>query len=152
MNLSSWTEGGWIGIAVVLLLALLAAWRFQARNQRKADDEAPPLPEIEPPPAPAPHWLSREALEAIKATPVGPKTPDETRAYRLARLLIGELNDFCEAQVDLGLLHNALYSRLREDLDRSRETYLERTAGVEKDFLQQEVLHCVAKGYPEAFG
>ena len=135
---------GWPAVAALALLLVLAAVGVSAWRWRRNDASSTPLP--------PPGWLSKEALTTILQTPVGPKTQDEAHAYRLARLLIGELNEFCEAQVELGVRHKDLYARLQEDLDRSREAYLEMTPGVAKDFLQQEVLHCVAKGDPTAFG
>lgn len=101
---------------------------------------------------PAPDWLSRFALESMVRRPVGPQTPEETRAYRLAKLLVSEMQEFCGDDIRHGLRHKDLYSRLKLDIDRSREAYLEMTPGVEKDFLAQELLFAVAGRNVRAFG
>lgn len=76
-------------------------------------------------------------------------------ARRLARLLVSEIRLYNEDQVEEGRRSRDIYSRLREDIDRSRQMYEER---VDKsvlggtDYFQEELVRILAAGDSEAMG
>jgi hypothetical protein len=76
-------------------------------------------------------------------------------ARRLARLLISEIKLYNEKKVDDGRAASDLYERLKDDIDRSRQVYEERTPETirkEKDFFQEELVRILADGRAEALG
>jgi hypothetical protein len=76
-------------------------------------------------------------------------------ARRLARLLISEIKLYNEKKVADGRAAGDLYERLKDDIERSRQVYDERTpAAVRKDtdFFQDEIVRILADGRTEALG
>jgi hypothetical protein len=76
-------------------------------------------------------------------------------ARRLARLLISEIKLYNEKKVDEGRAASDLYERLKDDIDRSRQVYADRTPETirkEKDFFQEELVRILADGRAEALG
>ena len=76
-------------------------------------------------------------------------------ARRLARLLISEIKLYNEKKVDEGRAASDLYERLKDDIDRSRQVYEERTpesVRKEKNFFQEELVRILADGRAEALG
>jgi hypothetical protein len=76
-------------------------------------------------------------------------------ARRLARLLVSEIRLYNEEQVEEGRRSHDIYSRLREDIDRSRQMYEERVdqsvlGGT--DYFQEELVRILAAGDSEAMG
>jgi hypothetical protein len=76
-------------------------------------------------------------------------------ARRLARLLISEIKLYNEKKVEDGRAAGDLYERLKDDIERSRQVYDERTpAAVRKDtdFFHDEIVRILADGRAEALG
>jgi hypothetical protein len=76
-------------------------------------------------------------------------------ARRLARLLISEIKLYNEKKVDEGRTASDLYERLKDDIERSRQVYNERTpehVRRESDFFKDELVRILADGRPEALG
>ncbi|HEX5854274.1 MAG TPA: hypothetical protein VFZ57_01530, partial [Thermoanaerobaculia bacterium] len=76
-------------------------------------------------------------------------------ARRLARLLISEIKLYNEKKVEDGRAACDLYERLKDDIERSRQVYDERTpADVRKDtdFFNDEIVRILADGRTEALG
>lgn len=76
-------------------------------------------------------------------------------ARRLARLLISEIKLYNEKKVADGRAAGDLYERLKDDIERSRQVYDERTpAAVRKDtdFFHDEIVRILADGRTEALG
>jgi hypothetical protein len=76
-------------------------------------------------------------------------------ARRLARLLISEIKLYNEKKVEDGRAAGDLYARLKDDIERSRQVYDERTpAAVRKDtdFFHDEIVRILAGGRTEALG
>ena len=76
-------------------------------------------------------------------------------ARRLARLLISEIKLYNEKKVDEGRAASDLYERLKDDINRSRQVYEERTPETirkEKDFFQEELVRILADGRAEVLG
>ncbi len=76
-------------------------------------------------------------------------------ARRLARLLISEIKLYNEKKVEEGRSLNDLYDRLKDDIERSRQVYDERTPAAvrqDTDFFRDELVRILADGRAEALG
>jgi len=76
-------------------------------------------------------------------------------ARRLARLLISEIKLYNEKKVDEGRTSSDLYERLKDDIERSRQVYDERTPEHirrEHDFFRDELVRILADGRAESLG
>src|SRR5271169_4094836 len=76
-------------------------------------------------------------------------------ARRLARLLISEIKLYNEKKVEDGRAAGDLYERLKDDIERSRQVYDERTpSNVRQDtnFFHDELVRILADGRAEALG
>jgi hypothetical protein len=76
-------------------------------------------------------------------------------ARRLARLLISEIKLYNEKKVEEGRTLNDLYDRLKDDIERSRQVYDERTPAAvrqDTDFFHDELVRILADGRAEALG
>jgi hypothetical protein len=70
-------------------------------------------------------------------------------ARRFARLLVSEIKLYKERQVVEGRAQNDLYTRLREDIDRSREMYDKRVkpeVAQKYDYFHYELVNTLAEG------
>jgi hypothetical protein len=88
--------------------------------------------------------MSRDREEALH---------DEAR--RLARLLVSEIRLYNEEQLEEGRRNRDIYERLKEDIDRAREAYEERTdPRIVKttDYFYQELVRILAAGDSRALG
>jgi hypothetical protein len=138
------------------------------------DVEEPPQDvEPEPPPPAGPAQTVRISTLGPEVTPPtglqGPgwafattrlqvSADDEAQheeARRLARLLVSEIKLYNEEQVDEGRRNRDLYERLKEDIDRSRQMYEERTDQRilnTTDYFYQELVRILAAGDSKALG
>ena len=76
-------------------------------------------------------------------------------ARRLARLLISEIKLYNEKKVEDGRAALDLYERLKDDIERSRQVYDERTPAnirQDTDFFHDELVRILADGRAEALG
>jgi hypothetical protein len=70
------------------------------------------------------------------------------KAQRFARLLVDEIKLYNQAKVAEGRRHKDLYDRLKDDIEKSRNTYQKRyggTAAVSGDYFQKEVVRSLAE-------
>ncbi|MHB1048325.1 MAG: hypothetical protein ACYC4P_20210 [Thermoanaerobaculia bacterium] len=143
----------------------------------------PPAPPAPPTPAPRPPAPPTPAAPAAAppggldvpagsaATPLAPPPgfvprsraqrggDDPQRAIddarRIARLLVSEIKLYNERKVAEGRVACDLYERLKDDIERSRQVYAERTpehVRATSDFFQEELVKILAEGKPEALG
>lgn len=144
---------------------------------------APPAPAMPPPAAPEPPKAAVPA-PAAAAPPAGsvgesllggssaPMAPpagfvprfkrggdEQSRAHedakRLARLLVSEIKLYNERKVDEGRSHNDLFERLKDDIQRSRQVFEERTPEAVRqgtDYFRDELVRILADGRAEALG
>lgn len=141
--------------------------------------EAPSAPEIEQPtepldepapPAPAeptvtlsstqvappddlqgPGWAFASSADASAAS--GESEHEE--AQRLARLLVTEIKLYNEEAVEQGRREANVYSRLQEDIDRSRQIFEDRIDPAmrnENDYFKQALVRILAGGDPSLLG
>jgi len=110
--------------------------------------KAQPLPESEPAIA-----MSAAAASGGPSAAAAPALSDEDaevhrKAQRFARLLMDEIKLYNQAKVSEGRKHKDLYDRLKEDIDKSRATYLKRygnTAAATGDYFSQEMIRSLAE-------
>ena len=111
-----------------------------------------------PPSQPEPQPASRRRYGADAELPVEvseEERPVHDRARRFARLLVSEIKLYNEQKVNEGRNARDLYSRLREDIDRSREMYDKRFAeqvGSRYDYFHHELVNTLADGDPSRLG
>ena len=122
------------------------AWAPAPRPAPAKGGEVAPPPDLQ-----GPGWAFTASRQAAGS---GDQALHE-EARRLARLLIDEIKLYNEEQVEAGRRHRDLSSRLREDIERARQTYDGRVhervrAGV--DYFQQELVRILAGGDPGALG
>ena len=109
-----------------------------------------------PPPAPAP---APEPPKPPAAAPPLWSNPEEERlhvdAKRFARLLVSEIKLYNEEAVAEGRIDSNLYSRLRRDVDRSREMYDKRvspTVAIKIDYFHEELVRILGEGEASRMG
>jgi hypothetical protein len=143
-----------------------------------ATPEAPPAPEVSPPaPVPPPATPGPEGIDEPSAVeleapppvrPVEPpadvaagevQAPDEDarqeEARRFARLLVSEIKLYNEDEVERGRSEKDIGTRLREDIDRSREMYEKRIPADVRtghDYFRDELIRILADGDADALG
>ena len=78
----------------------------------------------------------------------GEDTEIHHKAQRFARLLMDEIKLYNQAKVAEGRKHKDLYTRLKEDIEKSRGTYQKRygnTAAGSADYFNQELIRSLAE-------
>ena len=125
---------------------------------------APPVAEPAPPPPPPPVAPTVAAAAApASAASAGPnlsglsKEDQELhkKAKRFAKLLVDEIKLYNQAKVKEGKENKDIYSRLKEDIDKSRATYDKRygaTAAAEAGYFTAEVIRILADNDPAMLG
>src|SRR4051812_15952906 len=107
--------------------------------------KAQSLPETEP-------AIAMSAAASSNGGSVAALSPEDAdvhrKAQRFARLLMDEIKLYNQAKVADGRKHKDLYDRLKEDIDKSRATYLKRygnTAAASGDYFSQEMIRSLAE-------
>jgi hypothetical protein len=103
----------------------------------------PPVRPVEPPPPPD-----------AGAAPSGEDARQE-EARRFARLLVSEIKLYNEDEVERGRVEKDIGTRLKEDIERSREMYEKRIpADVRQghDYFRDELVRILADGDADALG
>lgn len=164
------------------LIDLLSAARAVGKSTaevhaEKVREMAPPAPAAaaqeegatvmfrQPPAAASTPSVARPAPAAGPARPAPAAAPSgpmdlETRkqhedAKRFARLLVSEIKLYREAEVQQGRKNRNLYDRLKDDIDRSRQLYLERVPAevrTHSNYFNEELIRILADGDPGALG
>jgi len=106
----------------VRALVLVASAMLAALAAGK-EDEHPPQPPREAHPS-APTQVVPEPIEPVPAAELDPRT--RAAAERLARVLVGDVELYFPAKVALAHTKGNLYGQLRDELERSRATFVER--------------------------
>jgi hypothetical protein len=121
-----------------------------------------PAPVVEPPPPPPPQVMAvpqpAPAPVAAIATSSEVSADDEEvhkKAKRFAKLLVDEIKLYNQQKVADGRAHKDLYSRLRDDIDKSRGSYEKRygqTAAGPADYFNKELIRILCDGDPAVLG
>ena len=111
-----------------------------------------PRPEVD-----APQRITYPAIhEGAPATQVISQAPDEfhQKARRFAKLLVEEIKLYNQNKVAEGRARGDLYSRLREDIEKSRAAYHKRYGESVRDvdYFSQELLRILADNNPSVMG
>jgi hypothetical protein len=111
------------------------------------DSPLPPGAPLAPPPGFVPRG------RAMRGADDPQRAVDDAR--RIARLLVSEIKLYNERKVAEGRAAGDLYERLRDDIERSRQVYAERTpehVRATSDFFHEELVRILGEGKPEALG
>jgi hypothetical protein len=107
--------------------------------------DSPPAPAPVPAPAPAP-----------VSQPPSPELEELNRkARRFAKLLVDEIKLYHQDKVALGRQHRDLYTRLKEDIEKSRVSYDKRyrhTAVSASNYFTEELIRNLADNDPNLLG
>lgn len=125
----------------------------------------------QPAPAPAPRPATAPPLRpaAFAPAPAAPPTPapapraalapEDQKAHedakRFARLVVSEIKLYNEAKVTEGRKTRDIYERLKEDIERGRQMYLDRVPPPVRDssdYFQDELVRILAGGDAAALG
>jgi hypothetical protein len=124
-----------------------------------AETAAPPAPETvhaAPPPPPAAPAAAAAAAPASIASGLSKEDEElHKKAKRFAKLLVDEIKLYNQAKVAEGRANKDLYSRLKEDIDKSRATYDKRygsTAAGGAGYFTAEVVRILADNDPAILG
>lgn len=124
-----------------------------------ATEPVAPAPPPPPPVVPAPVTAAPPASAAAAGPDLsGLSTEDQEihkKAKRFAKLLVDEIKLYNQAKVAEGRQNKDLYSRLKEDIDKSRATYDKRygsTAAASANYFNSEVLRILADNDPSNLG
>jgi len=135
-----------VSLAALSLEAIPARSKFPRPVIETPASFQPEMPS--PQPAPSPTAAAQETVEAEPDV-----DPEEVRAHeeakRFARLLVSEIVLYNEKDIEEGRRSKDLYERLKEDIDRSRQMYLQRVAqGLTNgpDYFRQELVRSLAAG------
>ncbi len=166
------TEGGAFDLAALdVLVRATSAWlevisqRKQAQKEGTAEPEMQSAPAVNDPfAAHAPiHNKSEEAAQPAPAAamsaaaawgggptsaPAGEDGEVQRKAQRFARLLMDEIKLYNQAKVSEGRKHKDLYDRLKDDIEKSRATYLKRYGNSvpgAADYFSQELIRSLAE-------
>lgn len=144
-------EGTFDASALSVLTRFAALW-LEIIAMRKAGPAL--VEESAQKPAPAPAPMASAAAAASAATSVStlpaPVSEDEElhkKAKRFAKLLVEEIMLYNKAKVAEGKQNQDLYTRLREDIEKSRATYQKRygeSTVASADYFNQELVRILA--------
>lgn len=132
--------------------------------------EPEPEPEPEPPPAAPSRGIDFDTTGHPYRPPAGvvPGGPRILRgplaaveedphdhARKIARLLVSDIRLYNEAAIEEGKRHHDIYARLRDDIDRARQTYNDRvpeSVRAQTNYFHEELVRSLADGSAEALG
>jgi hypothetical protein len=159
-------------VALDVLVKATSAWLEVISQRKQAQKDGTGEPEMHSaPPVNDPfaahrplHAKAQHSPEAVRvpvaaATGVGSGlaaapalSPEEAeihrKAQRFARLLMDEIKLYNQAKVSEGRKNRDLYDRLKEDIEKSRATYLKRygnTSAASADYFSQELIRSLAE-------
>jgi len=90
---------------------------------------------------------SAAGLITTVAEPTGEEDETQRKARRFAKLLVDELKLYNQAKLSAGKQNGDIYDRLREDIEKSRQAYEKRYAGVQvANHFKDELIRGLADG------
>ena len=164
-------EGGALDLAALdVLVRATSAWlevisqRKQAQKEGSAEPEMHSAPALNDPfvahtpmhskpqpaaePAPAAAMSAAAAWGGPTSTPASEGGEAQRKAQRFVRLLIDDIKLYNQAKVSEGRKHKDLYDRLKEDIEKSRATYLKRygnSISGAAEYFNQELIRSLAE-------
>ncbi len=135
-------------------LELLAARKAAGTPTEPARPGVPAAPPVQAPaPPPVAHAPAYTAPAAPTITPGDQEI--HAKAKRFAKLLVDEIKLYNQAKVNEGRQNRTVYKLLREDIEKSRETYNKRysnTSVAAANYFSQEVVRILADNNAELLG
>jgi cell division septation protein DedD len=146
------------------------AMEIEEAAEAEPEDAPEPEPAPEPPAAPPSRGIDFDSTGHPYRPPAGvvpggprilrgPLAPVEEdpheHARKIARLLVSDIRLYNEAAIEEGKRHNDIAARMRDDIDRARQTYNERVADSVRsttDYFHEELVRSLADGNPDALG
>jgi len=143
---------------------------MEIEEAAEAEPEEAPEPAPEPPAAPPSRGIDFDSTGHPYRPPAGvvpggprilrgPLAPVEEdphdHARKIARLLVSDIRLYNEAAIEEGKRHNDIAARMRDDIDRARQTYNERVSDSVRattDYFHEELVRSLADGNPDALG
>jgi hypothetical protein len=114
--------------------------------------ELPPEPII----VPSTYAAAAPAFHEVARVPLisAPPDPSHEKARRFAKLLVEEIKLYNQGKVADGRAHGDLYSRLREDIEKSRAAYHKRYGETirDVDYFSQELMRILADNNRSVMG
>jgi hypothetical protein len=170
-----YVDGGAAGIAdlsavrvlvrsAAMWLEILALRKFSGNAaETEGSTEASPAPMASAAAAasaraPAPVQAAPGPAPVPASAAVAPAPGDEEvhkKAKRFAKLLVDEIKLYNQKKVEEGKKNKDLYTRLKEDIDKSRQTYDKRwgaSAAASADYFQSELVRILADGDASLMG
>jgi hypothetical protein len=98
--------------------------------------------------APAGPRILRGPLAAVEEDP-------HEHAKKIARLLVSDIRLYNEAAIEEGRRHGDIYARMRDDIDRARQTYNDRvpeSVRSSTNYFHEELIRSLADGSPDLLG
>ena len=98
---------------------------------------------------------THESSRGFQCFPTPPGRPYADESLRFARLLVSEIKLYNENQVAEGRRNRDLYSRLKRDVDRSREMYEKRVSpsvSCQMDYFHEEIIRILGDNDPSTLG
>ncbi len=165
------SEGGALDLAALdVLVRATSAWlevisqRKQAQKEGSAEPEMHSAPAANDPfaahapihshaqpaaePAPAAAMSAAAAWGGPTSAPASEDSETQRKAQRFARLLMDDIKLYNQAKVAEGRKHKDLYDRLKDDIEKSRGTYLKRYGNSvpgAADYFNQELIRSLAE-------
>ena len=164
-------KGGALDLAALdVLVRATSAWlevisqRKQAQKEGTAEPEMHSAPAVNDPfaahnpihskpqqaaePAPAAAMSAAAAWGGPTSARAGEDGEAQRKAQRFVRLLIDDIKLYNQAKVSEGRKHKDLYDRLKEDIEKSRATYLKRYGNSipgAAEYFNQELIRSLAE-------
>ncbi len=138
-NQGTWTESAGLEIEIPVEEYPVAEEDSEAKEKPEEEEEEA-IPPAESEPHPGDRITEKDAAEAAE---------EFEEASSFARLLVSEIKLYNEGSVIEGRKNGDLYSRLKEQIDLSREVYEARISEevrTEKDYFGEELVRILANG------
>ncbi len=145
-------------VPLIEIMSKIAGMAIELLPLRRKLAETPPPPM---PPEEAKEEVEEEIKEEepVEIAPSPEAITEEKRkvneeAQRFARLLVSEIKLYNEVEVTLGRKNQDLYQRLKDDIERSRDTYNKRfpTLSSTTDYFHEQLVKILAEGDESALG
>jgi len=143
----------------------------EAVEMESEPEAAEPEPAPEPPPPPPARGIDFDTTGHPYRPPTAVVPPPGPRALRgplaaveedphdharkIARLLVSDIRLYNEAEIEEGKRHRNIYARLRDDIDRARQTYNDRvpeSVRANTNYFHEELIRSLADGSADALG
>jgi hypothetical protein len=140
-------------------LEILALRKLAGSAEAEAPAAVASAAAAEPAPAPEPPPMAAAAAAPVPSAPVAPAVGSDLsglssedqevhkKAKRFAKLLVDEIKLYNQKKVEEGKKNRDLYTRLKEDIDKSRQTYEKRwgsSAAASANYFHAELVRILA--------